>query len=353
MRANSAITMLLALCSVLAPAAQAEVRITDQTASHCWFSGQPLESRFAISGLDGRRAIAQYRLSAANHTIASSEAALKGSDSPALLTRSVTLPPLAPGVTVALQATIAVIDAESREQLAVTNVTFHSFSPDAFAPQKAQLTQLRIALFDPERSTLPVFEEFDIPYTFVRSLESVITSDAPSPGAVVIGEGVAPADFPELWGQLNQLTVRGIPVLCLALRGEDGDVLIHRGKTRGGVRGGLFSVESLILKRHSALSGLDKRFDTHSWGPTRRLASESLGSITETGNYLFRPDAKGWLWLEQTSTTGSAPVILCQFRIVEHWEASPVPRYMLLKLLEQVGYRKRITTEAHHEGNTP
>ena len=343
MRATAAIIMLLALCSVLASAAQAEVHISDQTPSHCWFSGQPLESRFEISGLDGRRAIAQYRLSAANHTIASSEAALKGTDGPALLTRSVTLPKLAPGVTVALQATIAVIDAKSREQLAVTNVTFHSFSPDAFAPQKAQLTQLRIALFDPERSTLPVFEELDIPHTFVRSLESVITSDAPLPGAVVIGEGVAPADFPELWGQLNQLTVRGIPVLCLALRGEDGDVLIHRGK----VGGGLFSVESLILKRHSALSALDKRFDTHSWGPARRLASDSLGSITETGNYLFRPDAKGWLWLEQQAES-AAPLQLCQFRIVKHWDASPVPRYMLLKLLEQVGHWKHITTEAQH-----
>ena len=62
MRANSAIIMLLALCSAIAPTAQAEVRITDQTPSHCWFSGQPLESRFEISGLDGRRAIAQLGL---------------------------------------------------------------------------------------------------------------------------------------------------------------------------------------------------------------------------------------------------------------------------------------------------
>jgi hypothetical protein len=331
--------VIVPLCALLmanmAPEARAEIVITETSATRCYFAGQELTHRFKITGLDDRRTVAAYRLSSANHTIASSDVVASARRGHIVFERKVKLPELDPGLAVNLQVEVVLRDAETQAQLAATNFACYSFSPDAFAHRQTQLEALNLALYDPERTTTRLFDEIGIPYTFLRSLAPMLESDTPPSGLLLVGEGVNPAEFPELWNQLTQLSARGIPVLCLAMRTIKSNADLGGGGAGGGPGGGL-SPESVVLRRHGALATLDKRFDTHAWGATRVPASHSLRTTEVPGIYQLHDNAEGWLWLEQKIAPTGAPLLLCQFRAIQHWESSPVPRYLLLTLFDNL-----------------
>jgi hypothetical protein len=307
----------------------ADVAMHDETDSRCWFAGSEVPVLFRVSGLEVDQASGQWRLSTAGRTVARGETALVIGDGAAPFSITFALPELNDGVAVDLTLELSVTDTRSGDAMASTNKVIRSFSPKAFVGREAWLKSLDIALFDTEKATVSLFDDAGIPYRFLRNAEALTEI---TQGIVIVGEGVSTQENRGLWEQLVKVASRGVPVLCLALR--EGEVALP----------GIGSTEmaatpaALTMKRYQAITDVDKRLDKTSWCGERKIASHSIVFEGERGPVAARVQEgrEGWLWLEQSFEDVESQLVLCQFRLIKHWEKSPVPRCLLLKVLDDL-----------------
>jgi len=302
--------------------------ITDITESMCWFAGSQVENVFSISGIETERLSGQWRLSTGSRTMARGEMAVNMENGMAPLRISFILPELEEGAVVDLLLELSVTDTVSDSQLGVTNKVIRSFFPNPFTGREQWLESLEITLFDPEKRTAELFDDLDIPYSFTRNVDALSMVNR---GIVIVGEGVSLKENRGLWDELVDVASRGIPVLCLALR--EGEMTVPGlGMTERPIK-----PSALTMKRHQAIFDLDKRLDQKSWCGERKIALSSLLFIGERGPIAasIEDGSSGWLWLEQSFENTASTLVLCQYQLVEQWEQSPVPRYLLLRLLER------------------
>ena len=97
----------------------------------------------------------------------------------------------------------------------------------------------------------------------------------------------------------------------------------------------------LILRHGEAILRLDKRLDAHGWPPDGRSIAGSFAVQSEKGRVVaaFEAGQKGWQWLEVDYPEPGAKLILCGFAMITHWDSTPAPRWLLMRLLE---YRANI-----------
>jgi hypothetical protein len=326
-RWSCALWALAAVGAFLAQPCWGAVTIHDETESRCWFSGSEVSAVFRVSGLESQQATGRWRLSAANHTVARGETALVTENGSAPFRITFALPELNAGVAAELLLELSATDARSGNELGMTNSTIHSFSPEAFASREKWFDALDITLFDSEKATSHLFDDMGIPCRFLRNADALVEV---SKGLLIVGEGVSLKESRGLWDALLGVASRGVPVLCLALR--EGDFTLPGvGPTELAAK-----PSAMTMKRHQAVSDVDKRFDQKSWCGKRNVASHSIVFEGERGPVAARVQegSDGWLWLEQSYEDVASRLVLCQFRLVKHWEQSPVPRYFLLKVLE-------------------
>ena len=321
----------IAICFIASTSYGAPV-ILDMTESQCWASGSEVENVFNISGIESEQLSGQWRLSVAGHTVARGETALSKKNGIIPFNIAFTLPQLKQGVTADLTLSLSVTGSDSGVKLATTNKTISSFSADVFANRNKWLKSLNIVLLDPEKATVELFDSLNIPYRFIRSADSLAEV---TQGVVIVGEGVSLKENKGLWNVLTGVAARGVPVLCLALM--EGEMKVAgMGPTE------LPKSSSLIMKRHQIIREIDKRLDINSWCGERMIASHSIMFTGERGpvTAVIKEDNTEWLWLEQSFENTNAKLILCQFLLVKHWKQSPVPQYLLLKLLENISPQK-------------
>ncbi len=144
---------------------------------------------------------------------------------------------------------------------------------------------------------------------------------------MVIGEGLSLEDRRGLAETLLQLAAGGVPVLCLApasgsfpFPGSGGDPQPRR----------------VVLGGCEVIRELDKRLDADTWAPDGRVAAAGLELSTAGRGALLSvaPPPRGWRWLEVVYPQGGR-LIVCGFGIVQHWDAGPTPRWLLLRILER------------------
>jgi len=305
----------------------AEPIITDITESQCWFAGSEVKNVFSISGVETKSLSGQWRLSVANHTVARGEKALNMANGLVPFNISFTLPELKPGIITDLILDLSVIDVDSGNKLVTTNKIIKSFSQNAFVDMDNWLESLNIVLFDPEKTTVKLFDNLNIPYRFTKNIDALTEINQ---GIVIVGEGVSLDENKGLWNVLVDVASRNIPVLCLALR--EGEMRIPGvGITEKSPK-----PSALTIKRYQAITDLNKSLDRQSWCGKRMVASQSVIFKGECDLVIagVEEGCNNWLWLEQSFEGSTAKLVLCQFQLIKNWNRSPVPQYLLLNILE-------------------
>ena len=301
--------------------------ISDITKSQCWFAGSEVKNVFSISGLETKSLSGQWRLSVANHTVARGEAALNMANGLVPFNITFTLPEIKPGIITDLILDLSVIDVDSGNKLVTTNKIIKSFSQDTFVDMNKWLRSLNIVLFDPEKTTVELFDNLKIPYRFTKNTDALTEINQ---GIVIVGEGVSLNENKGLWTVLVDVASRNIPVLCLALR--EGEMSI----SGVGIIEKSTKSSALTIKRYQAITDINKSLDRQSWCGERMVASQSVIFKGERGLVVASVEegCKNWLWIEQSFEGSTAKLVLCQFQIIKNWKRSPVPQYLLLNILE-------------------
>lgn len=240
------------------------------------------------------------------------------------------LPPLREAV--ALETTLTV-DLQLRsggETVASHSRRVWIFPQDPFAGRTRWLKSLEILLFDPKGATRNAFNALSIP---MQEIHHVTTLAQVESGVVIIGENVSWRDYRALGDLLPLVAAKGVFVLCLAP--ADGAFVLP------GTRDSEHPPpRSISLCREDLIARYDKRLDTSGWNSRGELIARRM-DITSDRRLVsveVTEDESGWPWLElEYSSHGKW--IVCGLGVIEHWEASPNPRFFLAALLEQLSHR--------------
>jgi hypothetical protein len=205
------------------------------------------------------------------------------------------------------------------------------FPRDPFANRGDWLRKQKISLYDPEGGTRKIFEEHAIPCETVRNLSVLETK---TEGMVIVGEGVSWTERPGLPEVLVKLAVSGVSVLCLApgegsmtFPGTDDD---RPARTR------------VTLNGREVISQFDKRLDAQAWPPDGLMIKTGFELAAGRDRVVLTAteSQRGWPWME-VEYPEDGRLILCGLGIVRAWDVSPVPRYLLLSILESLSQQKQ------------
>ncbi|MEX1026829.1 MAG: hypothetical protein WD049_02305 [Candidatus Paceibacterota bacterium] len=282
-------------------------------------SDQPLVGRFVWS------------LSAQDRTLARGEQELRVTEQAADVTIKFRLNALRDEVVLPITLTVAVVveqDEVSRQELRLW-----LFPDDPFGPRDEWLRSLDITLFDPVENTSQRFDDSHLPYRSTHNLAAI--HDPEQPGILVIGEGVSLRKHRSLAETVLQAAASGRRVLLLAP--ADGSLTVP-GTARDGLPDGGAPGELRFARQH-IISELDKRLDALAWQGTNNAVPASKFLIESRHNRVeatVSDESRAWPWLEVRYPESGGALVLCGFRVIEHWNSGPTPRFLLLRLLEHL-----------------
>jgi len=237
----------------------------------------------------------------------------------------VPLPPAKEGIVLTATLRAQAMNARGEPVAKELERTIHIYHENAFADKSEWLRGLGIRLFDPAGKTAEAFEKAGIPFRRVRSPDAV---ELDAKTLVVIGEGVSFDEYKGLSDLLSQWLNAGTSVLCLAP--ADG------GFPLPGCAEGESAPDSLLLQRTEFVRALDKALDAEAWPPSGHSQSRCMviGSVRGDVRLSFESEANGWSWLSAGKAHGR--LAICMLDIIASWDSTPAPRYLLLKMLEQI-----------------
>ncbi len=311
------------------PAAEREVALAALANWSGLFAGRRTELEFTAASGEAFRGAAGWSLAVSGRTVARGETALAVAPHQTVgFTVPLDLPEVREGVILPADLTVQLYTSEKRRVAARLEKRLWIYSEHAFAGRSKWLETLRIRLFDPVGKTRDVFEKTEIPFSETANVESLATArDA----LLVIGEGVSLEAYRGLAGILVEAAARGTPVLCLAP--ADGRMALP-----GSAEAEWPDPERVTLRRASVIHDLDKRLDAEGWPPDGRVASRGLAVASDRGQVLARvtDGEKAWPWLEVGFPAARGKLIVCCFDVIEKWDAGPVPRFLMARLLEHL-----------------
>ena len=249
-------------------------------------------------------------------------------DKPGEVTIKVPIPQVRPGVILTTHVHVRLLAAGAAEPVKVHERPLQIFPADPFVDRKEWLKNLKIHLFDPEKSTANFLKQLNIPFEPVAEVGELANIKE---GILLVGTGVSFKDNTELSTILNQLAARGLPVLCVAPK--DGLVTIPGKDVKGP------QPRAIHWQRIDYISTLDKRLDNRDWLPDGKILDRTLTRKSEDGVDIAEvvPGDKGWPWLQIEYPVRRGRLIICCYSLFgPAWDASPTPRYLLLHLLENL-----------------
>jgi hypothetical protein len=97
---------------------------------------------------------------------------------------------------------------------------------------------------------------------------------------------------------------------------------------------------------------LDKRLDPNAWADVEKSKSVGLKMVARRNRTFLEigPPDQGWVWLQAKYSDPDGQLILCGLSLVDTWDASPTPRYMLASLLEQLDHQDSKTDVTEEQG---
>lgn len=244
---------------------------------------------------------------------------------PAVLIR-LEVPPVKPGVIVQGALVAVFVPAGQTAGNKRMDRVLWFFPEDPLSESEQWVKSLRIRLFDPAGKTAALFEKAKIPHALIRDVEALAEE---KDGVLVVGEGVSLKEYRGLADSVMKAVRSGAGVLCLAL--DEGEWPLPFSEKEDGF------FKDIHFRQADVISSLDKRLDVKGWAPDGKSVRSSLRVEGDRGGVMgvFRKDDKGWPWVEMKAAQGGK-LVICGFAIVEKWDASPTPRFLLVKLLEQV-----------------
>jgi hypothetical protein len=147
-------------------------------------------------------------------------------------------------------------------------------------------------------------------------------------GIVIVGEGVSFREQRNLADTLLRAAGRGVSVLCLAP--SEGEFVFPQpaGSTTGRLRVAMEQAD--VVRRYDKQFNLLPTISRLTLEPRR---NEVVVRASESG--------AGWSWLSvkyasKTPDANPSTMIVCGLSMIRDWETSPVPRYLLVRLLEDL-----------------
>lgn len=244
---------------------------------------------------------------------------------PGVFELPIEFPPVREGVVFATRMVISIVDGNN-EPLATYEQPIWLFPEDPYADRRQWVEGLDIHLYDPEDATVECFEEAKIPYTRITN-SNVLTEFE---GAIlIVGSGTSLSKNRGLTDNLMKLAQRGVRVICIAP--VDGEFPWPTREEFPELAGMQFSSKQ-------AIRDLDKRlspnFDSLA-DPAEARNTVTLESRRGQLRVNLAEAPEGWPWW-QVRFDNDGTCILCCFDLIQHWNSSPTPRYMLAALLEKL-----------------
>ncbi len=209
------------------------------------------------------------------------------------------------------------------------------FPRDPFADRAHWLEELELQLFDPEGRTAKLFDDARIPFREVRSATRLRSSES---GMIVVGEGIELRNHAGLADALMELAGDGRHLIWFAP--AEGEIQFPGSDGFAGK-----SPKNLSFLGSNMIEQLDKRLDSGFWSERDTSRSVGLGILARRNRCYIEvvEPSKGWTWMHAQFSDPEGHLILCGLRIVDDWEKSPTPRFMLARLLEHMDNLKQLT----------
>ncbi len=230
---------------------------------------------------------------------------------------SIDLPDVRAGIAVEGRLQVTLLD-EGRQPLAELEHPVFVFSRAPTAERKQWLQELDLRLFDPSGETAQRLDELGWPY---RRIANPAAFAALGQGVLIVGEGCSLRENRGLMDAAIRAAAGGTHVVVLAL--AEG-AFAPPGPAESGS-----GPTTLHFYGPEFVRELDKRFDV----PSSR-ASFRLGG-TRTGAEVTVVPEGGWAFVEASWPAGGALVLIGP-GLLDPWESSPVPRHLLVSLLEWI-----------------
>ncbi|MDT8389676.1 MAG: hypothetical protein RRC34_04105 [Lentisphaeria bacterium] len=293
---------------------------------------------------------------------------------------TVDVPDIKDGIRMPLRVDLVLRATRPGRPLVEKTLEFTVFPRDPFHLKQKELEKLHLGLYDPDGATAHVFQKADVPFTRLPTLDACLKHD----GLVVIREGFGGRDQKNFCHALRQAAASGKNVLVLMP--EEASIPLEFEPETVPV--------SLSLETSRVIHRLDKKLDATTWGGGRKsvgaacqlvavrnqtLAEFAKGGSGPSGLKIpgqnskkqnqngdanrmelgsgHRPEGaepkrsewqrsgqgsgqglsqeRGWSWLEM-DFPGNGRLLVVGFPVIEAWEESPTPRFLLSRLLEYV-----------------
>lgn len=291
------------------------------------FGGRPGTFHVSVTGPNAFAGRLGWQLAANGRTLVRGETDIAvGPAVPGAVAIRIPVPEVKPGVI--LQTRLSLLVSDANGDAGHLDKTLWVFPEDALANRSQWLKALRLALFDPAGKTARLFDGLEIPYSGIRTVESLSEL---KDGVVIIGEGLSFNDHRGLATAVLRAAASGVGVLCLAPAA--GAFELPSSVSRD-----LPPPAAMEFHRETIVRQLDKRLDPEGWAPEGQSTVCGLALRGEPGQVLAQvaKARAGWPWIELCYPRNNAKVVVCGFGIVSGWAESPTPRYLLVKVLEHV-----------------
>ncbi len=299
------------------------------------FAGDDITVTFRVKAEQPVEGRLLWSHTAQQRTLSRGEADVRQSDDGPEASFELRLPEVRDGVIFQTQVAAEFVPRGRDSTAAKLQHSLWLFPRKPLAGRSTWASGLNLQLVDPDGRTSDALKSIDLPFQPLRSLRSALadgSTDEPGRNRVLlVGEGASLAKG-TLIGAAVDAAMSGRRVIVLAP--QEGTFFMPGFGDDDSQNIGEFR-----LARNSVITEFDKRLDAKAWlgsgesVPFRGLQMEAIrgriqATVDDTG--------KGWPWLELRYPGSDGVLILCGFRIVEHWDNGPTPRYLLIRILESL-----------------
>ena len=322
-------TLLLSLSAAFISAQEKEDSGVELKAREPWttvFGGERVKLHFDFNAVDPDRYTARWSYAAGQRRLAAGELTVKaGPDGTGAIEVPLRIPAVRDGVIFETELTVSLV--KQSETVTTLSKPITIYPSDPLIQKQSWIEELSISLYDPDGKTADQFKAAGIPFERVGTLASIGNVEE---GFLVIGEGLSLKVQRGMFDVLAETASREIPVLWLA--STEGAFPLPFAAEED-----LPQPDRVLMDRAAVIKRFDKRFDDQAWGTQGNPAVNSLQIVrSRTGIEMeVTESSSGWSWLEMHYGE-SGVLVWCGLGIIERWEESPTPRYLLVRIFEDL-----------------
>jgi len=302
------------------------------------FAGDEVAFEFRVAADESADGTLLWSHSAEQRTLNRGEAAVQRQQNGAAQASFVLrLPDVRGGIIYPTTIAAEFVPQGKNSAVAMDERTLWLFPRQPLAARRAWAEKIDLELIDHEGTTDEALESIGLPFHAVRTVSAVRKggeSDESNQNRILlVGEGMSLGR-----GTLIDAAVEAARAgrRIVVLAPQDG--AFEMPGLSDDVARGNSHIEEVRFVRHSVIREFDKRLDVTAWiGAGNHVPIRGLHAHAVRGRVLAEViEGDGWPWLEMRYPETGGVLIVCGFRIIEHWEHGPTPRYLLVRMLESL-----------------